>query len=188
VDDATAFQLLQQQSSDDADEHEETLYMNVPLKRRSSSLPDLANLDLDKFLLGDDDYLDLTVDSDDDNNDDNDVGVGTSAVLVPVSAALVPVPRPRVVPAPRAFPSAAVHRTHQQPGVRRSSSYSVVSNQSVFPIPAPRPTPAARPTPAPRTTRQAQPKPTVRCSFSDRNLHSRMPLDPTHVRLKRTRV
>jgi hypothetical protein len=29
---------------------------------------------------------------------------------------------------------------------------------------------------------------TVRCAFSDRNLHSRMPLDPTHVRLKRTRV
>jgi hypothetical protein len=28
----------------------------------------------------------------------------------------------------------------------------------------------------------------VRCAFSDRNLHSRMPLDPTHVRLKRTRV
>jgi insulysin len=25
---------------------------------------------------------------------------------------------------------------------------------------------------------------TVRCAFSDRNLHSRMPLDPTHVRLK----
>jgi hypothetical protein len=25
----------------------------------------------------------------------------------------------------------------------------------------------------------------VRCAFSDRNLHSRMPLDPTHVRLKR---
>jgi hypothetical protein len=24
----------------------------------------------------------------------------------------------------------------------------------------------------------------VRCPFSDRNLHSRMPLDPTHVRLK----
>jgi hypothetical protein len=24
----------------------------------------------------------------------------------------------------------------------------------------------------------------VRCAFSDRNLHSRMPLDPTHVRLK----
>jgi hypothetical protein len=29
---------------------------------------------------------------------------------------------------------------------------------------------------------------TVRCAFSDTNLHSRMPLDPTHVRLKRTRV
>jgi hypothetical protein len=29
---------------------------------------------------------------------------------------------------------------------------------------------------------------TVRCAFFDRNLHSRMPLDPTHVRLKRTRV
>jgi hypothetical protein len=28
----------------------------------------------------------------------------------------------------------------------------------------------------------------VRCTFFDRNLHSRMPLDPTHVRLKRTRV
>jgi hypothetical protein len=28
----------------------------------------------------------------------------------------------------------------------------------------------------------------VRCAFSDRNLHSRMPLDPTHVRLKRTHV
>jgi hypothetical protein len=28
----------------------------------------------------------------------------------------------------------------------------------------------------------------ARCAFSDRNLHSRMPLDPTHVRLKRTRV
>jgi hypothetical protein len=28
----------------------------------------------------------------------------------------------------------------------------------------------------------------VRCAFSDRNLHSRMPLDPTHVRLKRTCV
>jgi hypothetical protein len=28
----------------------------------------------------------------------------------------------------------------------------------------------------------------VRCAFSDRSLHSRMPLDPTHVRLKRTRV
>jgi hypothetical protein len=26
----------------------------------------------------------------------------------------------------------------------------------------------------------------VRCAFSDRNLQSRMPLDPTHVRLKRT--
>jgi hypothetical protein len=26
----------------------------------------------------------------------------------------------------------------------------------------------------------------VRCAFSDRNLHSRMPLDPTHVHLKRT--
>jgi hypothetical protein len=26
----------------------------------------------------------------------------------------------------------------------------------------------------------------VRCAFSDRILHSRMPLDPTHVRLKRT--
>jgi hypothetical protein len=24
----------------------------------------------------------------------------------------------------------------------------------------------------------------VRCAFSDRNLHSRMPLDPTHARLK----
>jgi hypothetical protein len=24
----------------------------------------------------------------------------------------------------------------------------------------------------------------ARCAFSDRNLHSRMPLDPTHVRLK----
>jgi hypothetical protein len=23
----------------------------------------------------------------------------------------------------------------------------------------------------------------ARCAFSDRNLHSRMPLDPTHVRL-----
>jgi hypothetical protein len=28
----------------------------------------------------------------------------------------------------------------------------------------------------------------VRCAFSDRNLHSRMPLDPTPVRLKRTCV
>jgi hypothetical protein len=28
----------------------------------------------------------------------------------------------------------------------------------------------------------------VRCAFSDGNLHSRMPLDPMHVRLKRTRV
>jgi hypothetical protein len=28
----------------------------------------------------------------------------------------------------------------------------------------------------------------VRCAFSDRNFHSRMPLDPTHVHLKRTRV
>jgi hypothetical protein len=28
----------------------------------------------------------------------------------------------------------------------------------------------------------------ARCAFSDRNLHSRMPLDPTHVRLKRTCV
>jgi hypothetical protein len=28
----------------------------------------------------------------------------------------------------------------------------------------------------------------VRCAFSDRNSHSRMPLDPTHVCLKRTRV
>jgi hypothetical protein len=28
----------------------------------------------------------------------------------------------------------------------------------------------------------------VRCAFFGRNLHSRMPLDPTHVRLKRTRV
>jgi hypothetical protein len=28
----------------------------------------------------------------------------------------------------------------------------------------------------------------VRCAFSDRKLHSRMPLDPTHVRLKRTCV
>jgi hypothetical protein len=28
----------------------------------------------------------------------------------------------------------------------------------------------------------------VRCAFSDRNLHSRMPLDPTHVRLQQTRV
>jgi hypothetical protein len=27
---------------------------------------------------------------------------------------------------------------------------------------------------------------TVRCAFSDRILHSRMPLDPTHVRLKQT--
>jgi hypothetical protein len=26
----------------------------------------------------------------------------------------------------------------------------------------------------------------VRCAFSDRNLHSRMPLDPMHVRLKQT--
>jgi magnesium-transporting ATPase (P-type) len=29
---------------------------------------------------------------------------------------------------------------------------------------------------------------TARCTFSGRNLHSRMPLDPTHVRLKRTCV
>jgi hypothetical protein len=29
---------------------------------------------------------------------------------------------------------------------------------------------------------------TARCAFSDRNLHLRMPLDPTHVRLKRTGV
>jgi hypothetical protein len=28
----------------------------------------------------------------------------------------------------------------------------------------------------------------VRCAFPDRNLHSRMPLDPTHVRFKRTCV
>jgi hypothetical protein len=28
----------------------------------------------------------------------------------------------------------------------------------------------------------------VRCAFSDRNLHARMPLDPTHVRLKQTCV
>jgi hypothetical protein len=28
----------------------------------------------------------------------------------------------------------------------------------------------------------------VRCAFFDRDLHSRMPLDPTHVRLKRTCV
>jgi hypothetical protein len=28
----------------------------------------------------------------------------------------------------------------------------------------------------------------VRCAFFGRNLHSRMPLDPTHVRLKRTCV
>jgi hypothetical protein len=28
----------------------------------------------------------------------------------------------------------------------------------------------------------------VRCAFSDRNLHSRMPLDPTPARLKRTCV
>jgi hypothetical protein len=28
----------------------------------------------------------------------------------------------------------------------------------------------------------------VRCAFSDRSLHSRMPLDPTHVRFKRTCV
>jgi hypothetical protein len=28
----------------------------------------------------------------------------------------------------------------------------------------------------------------VRCAFFDRNLHSRMPLDPTHVRFKRTCV
>jgi hypothetical protein len=28
----------------------------------------------------------------------------------------------------------------------------------------------------------------VRCAFSGRNLHSRMPLDPTHVRLKRAGV
>jgi hypothetical protein len=28
----------------------------------------------------------------------------------------------------------------------------------------------------------------VRCAFFGRNLHSRMPLDPTHVRLKRTFV
>jgi hypothetical protein len=27
---------------------------------------------------------------------------------------------------------------------------------------------------------------TARCAFSDRHLHSRMPLDPTHVRLKRS--
>jgi hypothetical protein len=32
------------------------------------------------------------------------------------------------------------------------------------------------------------PIPTVRCAFSDRILHSRMPLDPTHVRFKRTCV
>jgi hypothetical protein len=30
--------------------------------------------------------------------------------------------------------------------------------------------------------------PVVRCAFSDRNPHSRMPLDPAHVHLKRTRV
>jgi hypothetical protein len=35
---------------------------------------------------------------------------------------------------------------------------------------------------------EGKPNPRVRCAFSDRNLHSRMPLDPTHVRLKRTRV
>jgi hypothetical protein len=29
---------------------------------------------------------------------------------------------------------------------------------------------------------------TARCAFFGRNLHSRMPLDPTHVRLKRTRL
>jgi hypothetical protein len=29
---------------------------------------------------------------------------------------------------------------------------------------------------------------TVRCAFSGRNLNSRMPLDPTHDRLKRARV
>ena len=28
----------------------------------------------------------------------------------------------------------------------------------------------------------------ARCAFFGRNLHSRMPLDPTHVRLNRTRV
>jgi hypothetical protein len=28
----------------------------------------------------------------------------------------------------------------------------------------------------------------ARCAFSDRNLHSRMPLDPSHFRLKRTGV
>jgi hypothetical protein len=28
----------------------------------------------------------------------------------------------------------------------------------------------------------------ARCAFSDRNLHSRMPLDPKHVRLKQTCV
>jgi serine/threonine protein kinase len=28
----------------------------------------------------------------------------------------------------------------------------------------------------------------ARCAVFGRNLHSRMPLDPTHVRLKRTRV
>jgi hypothetical protein len=28
----------------------------------------------------------------------------------------------------------------------------------------------------------------ARCAFSDRNLHARLPLDPTHVRLKRTCV
>jgi hypothetical protein len=33
-----------------------------------------------------------------------------------------------------------------------------------------------------------QKKRMVRCAFFGRNLHSRMPLDPTHVRLKRTRV
>jgi serine/threonine protein kinase len=32
------------------------------------------------------------------------------------------------------------------------------------------------------------PPPKARCAFSDRNLHSRMPLDPTHVHLKRTCV
>jgi hypothetical protein len=30
--------------------------------------------------------------------------------------------------------------------------------------------------------------PTVRCAFSGRFLHSMMPLDPTHVRLKRAGV
>jgi hypothetical protein len=33
-----------------------------------------------------------------------------------------------------------------------------------------------------------EPSTWVRCAFSGSNLHSRMPLDPTHVRLKRTRV